>query len=98
MTCIAYHHKDKQVAVDSRIVSHGLTKSDSYDKTLENELGIWFFCGTAADTKDLCRLKHNDEVNPIPNCSAFLISEGKCYDVIVNKDGLCEYFSANFLV
>ena len=92
MTTITYHHKDKQVAVDSRIVSHGLVKSDSYDKTLKNELGLWIFCGTAADTKDLCILKHNDETENVPNCSAFLVTDGKCYDVTVNTSGVCEYF------
>ncbi len=96
MTTMAYHHQDKQVAVESRLVNHGLVKCDSYDKTIKNELGLWVCCGTASDIKDLCKLKHNDEVNPIPDCSAFLISEGKCYDVVVNRDGLCEYFEIAF--
>jgi len=96
MTCMAYHHKDKQVAVDSRIVSHGLAKSDYFDKTVENEFGLWIYCGSAADIKDLCKLKHNDKVDPIPDCSAFLIADGKCYDVIVNNDGYCEHFELSF--
>ena len=92
MTTIAYHHKDKQIAVDSRLVNHGLVKSDSFDKTIKNEFGVWIFCGTASDIKDLCKLKHNDKVDVIPNCSALLITDSKCYDVIVNNDGYCEYF------
>jgi hypothetical protein len=96
MTTIAYHHKDKQVAVDGRITSHGLTKCDTYDKTIKNEIGLWVVCGTAADIPYLCKLKHNDLVDPIPDCSAFLIKEGKCFDVYVNKDGYCEYFEMTF--
>jgi len=92
MTTIAYHHKDKQIAVDSRLVSHGLIRSDLFDKTIRNEFGTWIFCGTASDIKDLCKLKHNDNVSVIPNCSALLIADGKCYDVIVNNDGYCEHF------
>lgn len=96
MTTIAYHHKDKQVAVDSRIVCGSITRSDSFDKTVKNEFGLWIYCGSAADIKDLCNLKHNDKVDPLPDCSAFLISEGKCYGVIVNSDGYCEHFELTF--
>lgn len=96
MTCIAYHHKDKQIAVDSRMVNHGLVKCDSFDKTVRNEFGLWIFCGSAADIKDLCNLKHNDKVDPIPDCSALLVSGGKCYDVFVNDDGYCEHFELSF--
>jgi len=96
MTTISYNHHDKQIAVDSRVVSNGLVRSDSFDKTVKNEFGLWIFCGSAADTKDLCVLKHNDKVDPLPDCSAFLIAHGKCYDVIVNNDGYCEYFELSF--
>lgn len=96
MTTIVYDHKNKQIAVDSRITSHGLMKCDTYNKTLKNDIGLWFVCGTAADIPYLCKLKHNDLVDPIPDCSAFLIKDGKCYDVYVNKDGYCEYFEMTF--
>ena len=96
MTTIAYHHKDKQVAVDSRIAGGGIIGSDSFDKTIKNELGLWIYCGAASDAKDLCCLKHNDKVDPIPDCSAFLITDGKCYYVGVNNDRYCEYFELPF--
>ncbi len=96
MTTIAYHHKDGQIAVDSRIVSAGLVKCDTFDKTVKNEHGTWVFCGKATDIKDLCNLKHNDKVDPIPDCSALLVSGGKCYEVSVNNDGYCEHFELSF--
>lgn len=96
MTTIAYHHKSKTVAVDSRISNHGLVKSDSYDKTIKNDIGLWVFCGNACDMKDLCYLRHNDKTETVPNCSAFLITDGICYDVYVNKEGVCEYFEVTF--
>ena len=92
MTTLAYHHESKVVACDSRIVNHGLIKSDSFNKTIKNEFGLWLFCGSASDIKDLCILQHNDHVNVIPDCSAFLVVDGNCFDVIVNKEGYCEYF------
>jgi len=96
MTTIVYNHKDKQIAVDSRLVNHGLAKSDSFDKTIENEYGLWIFSGNASDMKDLCVLKHNDEASTIPNCTAFLISDGKCFEVQVNDSGICEHFEITF--
>ena len=95
MTTLAYHHKSKKIACDGRIVSHGLIKSDSFNKTIINDIGMWMFCGSASDTKDLCILNHNDKVDVIPDCSAFLVTDGKCFDVIVNKEGYCEYFQLN---
>ena len=92
MTTIAYHHKSKIISCDSRMVNHGLIKSDSFNKTVKNEFGLQFFCGSASDIKDLCVLQHNDHINVIPDCSAFLIKDGNCFDVIVNKEGYCEYF------
>lgn len=96
MTTIAYHHNDKQVAVDSRIVGGGIINSDSFDKTIKNELGLWFFCGSASDIVDLQVLKHNDEINPIPDCTAFLITSGKCYLVGVNSHGFCQYLELTY--
>lgn len=92
MTTIAYHHGDGQIAVDSRMTHHGLAKSDQFDKTIKNKKGLWIFAGNASDMGLLSGLNHFDETKIIPECSAFLISGGKVYDVHVNEHKICEYF------
>ena len=91
MTTVCYSHKHKQVAIDSRITSNGVIRSDNHKKTLENDLGIWFFTGKVSDEKDICKLKHNDKVDVIPEASAYVISDNKVHLVLVNSDGYCEW-------
>ena len=92
MTTVAYSHKYKQIAIDSRITSNGTIRSDCYDKVIENDIGIWFFTGKCCDDSHLAVLKHNDHVDIIPDTTALLISDGNVYLVLVNSDGFCEWF------
>jgi len=92
MTTMAYNHKDKEVAIDSRITSNGTIRTDKYNKVLINDLGTWLFTGSCCDVEDLAVLRHNDHVDVIPDCTALLIHEKEMYLVSVNSDGYCEWF------
>jgi len=70
MTTIAYHHIDKQIAVDSRISIENEILTDKGGKTIENSIGLWIFAGTTCDFNDFAALKHNDKVDPPPTCRA----------------------------
>lgn len=91
MTCVIYDHLNKQIAIDSRITSSGVIETDSYDKTIKNEKGLWFFCGATCDFKILSELKHNDEVKVLPDCHSLLLSDGKVFLVGVYEDKRCCY-------
>ena len=91
MTTIAYHHGDKQIAIDSRITGGNEILTNKANKTIKNKTGFWILSGSTCDFNDLLVLKHNDKVKPLPNCSALLIKDGKAWFVHVNDDGYCCY-------
>lgn len=88
MTTIAFHYKDKQIAVDSRITCAGIISTDNFNKLLKNDIGLWIFCGSTCDYEALCKLGHNEKSELEPNCSAMLIRNNKVFGVSV-IDGLC---------
>ncbi len=90
MTTIAYSHKFKQVAVDSRSTTDSMIRSDNSDKTICNDRGIWVFCGSKCDHYALSTLKHNDHCEVIPDSYAIRVSKGVAYAVQVNSSGYCE--------
>lgn len=89
MTTIAYHHKDKQVAVDSRMTSNDIINSDTFDKFIKNDLGVWVFAGSCCDFEALSLLSHGDESKDL-NCIAMLITGGKVYGVEADG-GVCTH-------
>ena len=89
MTTIAYNHKDKQVAVDSRCCRGDLIDSDNHNKTIINKRGLWVFCGATSDAEYLMSLNKREKVAVRPDCSAFLISKGSVYLVDTDRDGYC---------
>lgn len=89
MTTIAFNYQDKQVAVDGRITAGSLIRSDSSDKTIKNEIGLWIFAGTTCDYELLSTLNHHDKSDVVPDCSAMLIKDGKVFGVSVEDDGTC---------
>ncbi len=91
MTTIAFNFKDKEIAVDSRCTKGLTIVSDSYEKALINELGIWFFCGTVADRLELCNLKPNETASHCLSGCAMLIRDGEAFEVYTDEDGrYCE--------
>lgn len=89
MTTIAYHHKNKQVAVDSRFTRGEIIDSDKGNKVRKDKRGTWIFAGHQGDYNDLMNLERNQHVDIRPDCSAILISKGKAYTVDTDGDGLC---------
>ena len=89
MTTIAYHHGDKQVAIDSRYTRGDIVDTDKGDKVRKNERGIWLFAGHQGDFEDLMKLDRNEKVDVRPDCGAILISKGKAYTVDTDNDGFC---------
>jgi hypothetical protein len=95
MTTLAYDHTKKQIAIDSRITSNGTIRTDSYNKIIRNEIGVWFFTGKCCDEELLSTLKHDDRVEVAPDVTALLIHDKKVYLVLVNEEGYCEWFEVN---
>lgn len=89
MTTIAYHHEDKEIAVDSRLMIGDTIATDKGIKFIKNDVGIWFFSGSRHDTKALSKLKHKDESKDL-DAIAMLISDRKAYGVSV-RDGYCSH-------
>lgn len=89
MTTLAYHHGDKQVAIDSRYTRGDIIDSDKGNKVRKDDRGIWLFSGAEGDFEDLMKLKRHEEVDVRPGCCAILISKGKAYTVDTDSDGFC---------
>lgn len=96
MTTIAYNHKDKEIVVDSRMTSYDIILTDTFNKTIKNELGFWIFVGATSDCIDLSKLKHNDKVEHIPDVTAFVMKNGDAWLVSVNDDLYCQYCKLTF--
>ena len=95
MTTLAYDHTKKQIAIDSRISSNGTIRTDSYNKIIRNDIGVWFFTGKCCDEEALSKLRHDDKVDIAPDATALLIHNKKVYLVLVNDEGYCEWFETN---
>lgn len=87
MTTIAYNHKDKQVAIDSRYTRGDLIDTDKGDKIRKNKKGIYLLAGHQGDFEDLMSLNKNDKVEIRPECGGVLISNGKAYSVDTDNEG-----------
>ena len=95
MTTISYHHKDKQIAVDSRTTNgFDIVVSDKENKTTKNSLGLWFFAGTTGAGREISQLVEGDRITNTdnkPNVNAFVIHGGLVYLVTLNKAGYCQW-------
>jgi hypothetical protein len=60
MTTIAYHHGDKEIAIDSRACAGGLISTEKMNKVVKNNLGTWFLCGSVCDIADFVKLTKNE--------------------------------------
>jgi len=89
MTTIAYHHKDKQIAVDSLVTQGGRVTTDKFNKIITNELGVWVICGVTCDYERFVTLKPLDVIDVQLEVSAILIRDKKAFSVYQNKD--CHY-------
>jgi len=90
MTTIAFNNKSNQIACESQSTANGIIATNSAIKYREVDGEYWFFAGTVSDYDDMLGLKHNDLIKPIPDCSAYQVTDGKVWLVVVNNDGYCE--------
>lgn len=92
MTTIVYHREDGQIAIDSRCCSGGVINTDSYNKTIKNNSGLWFLCGATCDIEDFIKLKKNDSVSKELELevSGLRVSNGIVYYVFMNEGVFCE--------
>jgi len=88
MTTIAYDHKNKQIACDSRETAGGCVVTDESIKYKEDGDKLWFLCGSKSDV-DLftSTFKHNDESPKNMDCSGLLVRNGVPYKAC-NVDGV----------
>jgi len=89
VTTIAYHHKSKTIAVDSRYTRGDIIETDKGRKTKTNDRGLWVFAGASCDYDALMLLNHGDKVDIRPACGAILISDGDAYSVDTDNNGVC---------
>jgi len=86
MTTIVYDHKNKQVALDSRITAGNLIVTDEGSKHTEKDGEHWFFCGETSDYDQLIELAHNDKPEVLPDCSAIMVKGGVAWLVAFNGE------------
>lgn len=93
MTTIVYDHKNKQIAIDSRLTKGGTTIiSDDHIKWIKNDVGLWFFCGDVCD-QDLFMSYHDKELvkqDVTLACSAFLVINKTVYSVYMEGGYFCK--------
>lgn len=97
MTTIAYNHKNKEIAVDSRITRGDTIITDNANKIIKNDNGVFILAGYNAD----CELFANSFPNEPPravSCYGFVVS-GNCVYWLSFEDGKmmltkCEYNEA----
>lgn len=93
MTTIAYDHKNKQIAIDSRANANGVIATERKNKIVKNNLGIWFLCGSVCDLEDFVKLTKNDIISKDLDldASGLRITNGVVSVVYVNDGVFCEY-------
>jgi hypothetical protein len=81
MTTIAYNHKDKQIAYDSRETAGDEIKSDSVIKMKEKDGVFYFFSGSVhceSDFINSSKIRGFKPETPI-ECSALIVRDGKVF-------------------
>lgn len=87
MTTIAYDHKNKLIACDSRLTADGVILTDEADKwKVKDDDSIWFFTGAPADDELLMALSHDDKPEIQPNSSALFVKDNDVYLVCFDGD------------
>ncbi len=93
MTTIVYDHKNKIIAIDSRITKGGNTIiTDEGIKYKKDNVGLWFFCGDICDQEGFmsCYDKEEEQQKVTFNSSAFLVIDSKVYSVYMEDGYFCK--------
>jgi ATP-dependent protease HslVU (ClpYQ) peptidase subunit len=94
MTTIAYHHKDKQVAVDSRATGGTRINTNKANKTRKNDNGLWFLTGAVCDIDKFITMVKDEKCGDdiIVEVSGFRISDGRVYWCFMADGFFCEEY------
>ncbi len=87
MTTIAYNHKDKQIAYESRSTRDFVIISDSVNKRIDRDGVSFFLCGSVADYDMLINIYFGGSENLVPECNAYAVSKEGCYRIGVTEAG-----------
>lgn len=88
MTTIAYHHKSKTIAWDSRATSGNVIASDNDQKMVEvNEVKFWL-SGSVADERLLIDMYFGEKSEVIPEANAFVWDGDELFLIGVNDEAL----------
>jgi len=100
MTTIVYDHKNKQIAVDSRVSRDGVICTDEGVKFLHDDSGVWFFCGKNCDKALLVEYFEGKDLELLPEAWAiYAKNNGEVYlrsvnDGRVPEESLTEFSEA----
>lgn len=86
MTTIAYHHKSKTIAWDSRATEGGIIKNDSSVKVRERNGVRFWLTGCRTDYEMLIDAWFGSELSIIPEAQALVLDGDKVYGCSVNDD------------
>jgi len=81
MTTIAYHHGDKQIAIDSRVTSSGVVITDSYCKIIKRNNRTFFMSGLCADYDRFINEFEDGAGTVELECFCLMIHKGKGYRI-----------------
>lgn len=88
MTTLAYNHKDRQIACDSRSTRQSTIISDQAKK-FEIVDGVMFFlCGSVCDYDIFIKMYFGEKSTEIPECNSFTVDNGVIYRCGVTEEGL----------
>lgn len=89
MTTIIFDHKNKQIACDSRVCAGNRIETDSDNKFLKNNKGLWFLAGPCFDSEIITTFSSGEIVEKSNKAVAILAAiDGSVYDISVH-DGMC---------
>jgi hypothetical protein len=86
MTTIAYCHRDKEIAWDSRSCSGGVISSDSDQKHAKVSGVDFWISGAVCDEQLLIDMYFGHESKLIPESNAIVYDCGEVYMIGVNED------------
>lgn len=89
MTTMAYHHGDKQIAIDSRTTSGSLINTDKATKLYKINKCILFLCGSLSDIEIF--ISEYPDIKTKVDCGGFLIENKIAYGINETDGKLNKY-------
>jgi len=88
MTTVAYNHKDKELAFDSRICADNHIISDDFDKSVKVGGDTFIFAGATCHYKLFAENFDDGKACEFDyKCHGLMVRDGKCYSVAL-EDGV----------